>query len=233
MKFRRLQPHYQPEVTPLLSQLPETAMDPDSIHDAPLYLPSSLPPEILKKCSRRLVLVEKELRIGQCRDSLSYLRTKLNAQARLLKHKYVNARGQGPNTRSLGLINRVNTKTNAAASRYRHAFAMLRILDWSTSGGSEWRSEFFELKLQDVRGLSVAELPDAPTQEHAEQLQARSLLNGGVPPEGNRTVSWIWRGSLKDSSEGQGVQDEYGEGLWFRFSHISCSLMEAVYRVPS
>jgi hypothetical protein len=33
--------------------------------------------------------METELRIGQCRDSLAQLRTKLNAQARLLKHKYI------------------------------------------------------------------------------------------------------------------------------------------------
>jgi hypothetical protein len=74
--------------------------------------------------------------------------------------------------------------------------------------------EFLELRNQDVRGLSDAELPDAPTQERAEELQARSLLNGGGVPEGNRTVSWIWRGSLRSSSGDQGEQDEFGEG-WF------------------
>ena len=212
----------------MLTQLPTTDTEPDAIHNAALHLPSSLPLEILKRCSQRLVLMEKELRVGQCRDALAQLRTKLNARARLLKHKYVNIRGQLPNTRALGLVKDVNVKIDAAATRYRNALTMLRALDRTASGGSEWRSEFFELGPQDVRGLSTAELPDAPTQERAEQLQARRLLNGGVVPEGNRTISWIWRGSLKGSSEGQGMQDEYGEGWLSLLIHIRCSLTSYV-----
>ena len=154
--------------------------------------------------------MEKELRIGQCCDSLTQLRTKLNTQACLLKHKYINIRHQAPNTRSWNLLNRVNAKIEAIATKYCHAFARLQVLDQGS--GSEWRWEFFELRSQDVHGLSEAELPSALTRECAEELQARSLLNGGVVPEGNCTVSWIWRGSLKGGLEDQGGQDEYGEG---------------------
>jgi hypothetical protein len=154
--------------------------------------------------------METELRIGQCRDSLAQLRTKLNAQARLLKHKYVNVRHQVPNTRSRNLLNRVNAKLTTFAAKYRHAFASLQALDQDKE--SEWREEFFELRTQDVRGLAQAELPSAPTQERAEELQARSLLNGGAVPEGDRTVSWIWRGSFRGDLGDQSSQDEYGEG---------------------
>jgi len=216
MKFRQLQVQYQPEVTPLLIQLPTNDTDPDVIHDAPLYLPSSLPPGTLIKCSERLVSMEIELRIGQCRDSLTQLRTKLNAQARLLKHKYVNIRHQAPNTRSQDLLKRINAKIESIANKYRYAFAMLQALD--QRGGYEWRSEFLELRNQDVRGLSQAELPKAPTQERAEELQARTLLKGEVVPEGNRTVSWIWRGSLKENLEYQDEHEEYGEGWQFSFN---------------
>lgn len=211
MKFRHLQAQYQPEVVPLLDQLSPTDTDPSVIHDTPLYLPSSLPPEILNKCSPRLVLMETELRIGQCRDSLSQLRTKLNAQARLLKHKYVNIRHQVQNTRSRNLLKRVNAKIDAVATKYRQVFAALQALDQCDA--SEWRLEFHELRNQDVRGLSEAELPKAPTRERAEELQARTLLSKDTIPEGNRTVSWIWRGSLREDSEGLTGQDEYGEGL--------------------
>ena len=162
--------------------------------------------------------MEKDLRVGQCRDSLVQIRTKLTAQARLLKYKFVHVRHQVPNTRSQGLINRINMKIEAIATKYCHALTALQALDWC--GRSEWRSEFLELRKQDVRCLSQAELPDAPTQERAEQLHARTLLNGGAVPEGNRTVSWIWRGSLKDGSEDRGRQDEYGEGWSFFFDHI-------------
>jgi hypothetical protein len=215
VKFHQLQTNYQPEVTPLLSQLPPNVsaagLEVDSVQDAPLLLPSSLPPEVLSKCSKRLVLMEKELHIGQCRDCLSQIRTKLTAQARLLKHKYINIRNTTPNTRSRGLVNRVVMKVEVLAARYDHALKMLRALDLSDS--SKWRSEFFQLGPQDLRCMGEAQLPSAPTKERAEELRTRSLLNGGVMPEGNRTVSWIWRGSLKDTFEGRVGEKEYGEGL--------------------
>ena len=198
----------------MISKSPVTDIDLNDIADTPLHLSSLLPPEILTDCSPRLVSMEKDLRIGQCRDSLVQLRTKLSAQARLIKYKRVNVRHQVPNTRSKNLINRINTKIGAAATKYRRAFMALQALD--QCGSSEWCSEFLELKTQDVRGLSEAALPDAATQERAVELQARTLLNGGAVPEGNRTVSWIWRGSLKSGSEDEGGHDEYGEG-WSSF----------------
>jgi len=150
--------------------------------------------------------MERELRIGQCRDTLAQLRTKLTAQARLLKHKYVHVRNQNPNTRFRGVMNRNTTKIEAVIAKYRHAFAMLKILD--PQGRSGWGPEFLELRKQDIRYLSEAELPAASTPSRADELYARTLLNGGVSPEGNRTVSWIWRGSFRGGCE------EHGEGSW-------------------
>lgn len=213
VKFRQLQAQYQPEVILLLAQLPVNDIDIDTIHEASLNLPSSLPPDFLSKCSRRLVSMETELRIGQCRDSLVQLRTKLTAKARLLKYKYVHVRHQAPNTRSRNSLGRINAKIETHVLRYRHAFMTLRALD--PHGKFGWRSEFLELQNQDVRGLSQAELPDAPTQARAEQLQARSLLSGNVVPEGNRTVSWIWRGSLKENCRSFDTQNEFNEGQAF------------------
>ena len=200
---------------PLLAKLPMADIEAGTIQDAPLYLPSSLPPETLSKCSKRLVSMETELRIGQCRDSLIQLRTKLNAQARLLKYKYVHVRHQAPNTRSRNLLNSINKKIEVVSSRYCHAFVMLQALD--PHRVYKWDSEFLKLRKQDVRGLSQAALPDAPTQERMETFQARTLLSGNVIPEGNRTVSWIWRGSLLGNSEGQNGQNEFSEGL----SHLN------------
>jgi hypothetical protein len=164
--------------------------------------------------------METELRIGQCRDSLTQLRTKLSAKARLLKHKFIHVRHQAPNTRSRNLLNRIEAKINIFAAKYDHAFAALQTLD--PKGTFGWGLDFEALGKQDLRCLSEAELPDAPTRERAEQLQARSLLNGGVVPEGNRKVSWIWRGSLADvsvDSDAPGIntpdadaRNEFGEG---------------------
>ena len=91
---------------------------------------------------------------------------------------------------------------------------MLQALDQHEE--AEWRSEFLELRNLDVCGLSEVELPDMPTRERAEELQARALLSGNIMPEGNQTVSWIWRGSLKGSFE-DNAQDEYGEGRFSLF----------------
>ena len=211
VKFRRLQVRYQPEVVSLLAQLPETSMGVDAIQDVPLFLPSSLPRDILINCSKRLVSMETELRIGQCHDSLVQLRTNLTSQARLLKYKYIHVRHQASNTRSRNLLNRINTEIETAATKYRHAFAALGALD--PEGTFGWCSELLELRRQDVRGISQPELPNAPTRERAEELQRRSLLNGKVVPEGNRTVSWIWRGSLKGDSGTQGRPKGCDEGL--------------------
>ena len=212
VKFRQLQVRYQPETAFLIARLSAIDGDVDTIQDTPLYLPSSLPPEILPKCSKRLVSMETELRAAQCRDSLTQLQTQLSAQARLSKYKFVHVRHQKPNTRSRNSIGRVGAKIEVLATKYRSAFMTLSTLD--PLGKTGWRSEFLELRNQDIRALSEAELPNAPTQARARQLQARSLLGGGVVPEGNRTVSWIWRGSLR----GLDPHEEFGEGSRILFS---------------
>ena len=152
IKFRQLQMRYQPEVVVLLARLPETGTDDDGVQAIPLYLPSSLPPELLSKSSKRLVSMETELRIGQCRDALAQLRTKLTAQSRLLKYKYIHVRHQASNTRSRNLLNRVNVKIEMTATKYRHALTTLKVLD--PEGKLRWHSEFLKLRSQDVRGLS-------------------------------------------------------------------------------
>lgn len=210
VKFRQLQAQYQPEVALLLAHLPLTDTDIDAIQDTPLHLPSSLPSDVLSKCSKRLISMETDLRVGQCRDSLAQLHTKLTAQARLLKHKYIHVRHQAPNTRSRNSLGRINVKIQVLADKYRHAFTALGVLD--PCGKSGWEEDFLELRNQDVRGLSQAELPDAPSQARAKELQARSLLRGNIVPEGNRTVSWIWRGSLKENTKDVDAQNEFNEG---------------------
>ena len=142
--------------------------------------------------------------------TLIQLCTKPSARAHLLKYKYVNARHQAPNTHSKNLVNRVNSKIEAIVTKYRHVFAMLQALDKCEE--AEWHSEFLVLRNQDVHGLSEMELPNIPSLEHVEELQARSLLSGNIIPEGNRTVSWIWRGSLQGSFRDQSGEDEYGKG---------------------
>lgn len=77
-KFRDVQAMYQPELATIA-----TPPDDDTV-DTPLYLPSSLLPEVRAKCAPRLVQMEKELRLGQCEDTLSSIRLNLHSRSRIL-----------------------------------------------------------------------------------------------------------------------------------------------------
>ena len=83
-----------------------------------------------------------------------------------------------------------------------------------------------------MQGLSQTELPAAPTQEHAEELQVRTLLSNNVIPKGNQMVLWMSRDSLTDNIEGQDGLNKYGKGLQLSFNHPYCLLMITT-RVPS
>ena len=150
--------------------------------------------------------MEKDLRLGQCHDALSSLRLNLHSRSRLLKDKYVNVRHQGPNTRSLALINRVNTQISSAAERYNIAHSALNALD--PDPAAQWRTALLVLHTKDIRGVSEPSLPDHQDPERANAALKRMLLSGGAFPEGNHTPSWIWRGAPTSADAVSG----YNEG---------------------
>jgi hypothetical protein len=199
VKFRELQRVYQPEV----DFAPPSPND-DVVNDS-LSLPSSLSSDAREKCSRKLVAMEKDLRLGQCHDALSSLRLHLHSKSRLLKDKYVNVRHQGPNTKSRELLNRVSTRIRTATDRYNTAYSALSALD--TDPGARWRAELLVLRAEDVRGISEPSMPNHPDPERATAILARTLLSGGVFPEGSHVPSWIWRGAPTNT----GAVDGYNE----------------------
>jgi len=153
--------------------------------------------------------METDLRLGQCYDALDSLRILLHSKSRLLKDKYVNVRHQGPNTRSREFIGRVSSRISVAADRYTAAYVALDALD--TDPTAEWRTTFRPLHTSDIRGMSDPSLPDDPDPERASAILARTLLKGGAYPEGNHTLSWIWRGAPTS----EGAVSGYNEGLPF------------------
>lgn len=202
LKFRQLQLFFQPEVTPMFTSqgTPPSATtqdDGDDIQNASLLLPSSMPPDILAKTSPKLLRMERDLRLGQCQDALSQLREHLHSRARILKDKYVNVRHQVPNTRSNSLLDRVSVKVDASVSKYNAAYTSLLALD--SDPNAKWRSELQPLHQHDIRSMSDAEKPVT--------AMGRDLLPGGVPPEGSRTLSWIWRGAHNDASSTPGFHE--------------------------
>ena len=199
-KLRQLQQVYQPE-------LRLTPLSPDNdVPNIPLFLPSSLPPDTQSK-SPKLAMMEKDLRLGQCSDALDSLRIHLHSKTGLLKDKYVNVRHQGPNTRSREFIGRVSSRISVAVDRYIAAYSALDVLDANST--AKWRTEFRPLHTNNICGVSEPSLPDHPDPKHASAILARTLLNGGAYPEGNHTVSWIWRGAPTSNGAASG----YNEGL--------------------
>lgn len=201
LKLHELQAIYQPELR-LVPPSPN-----DDILDVPLSVPSSLSPDIRSKCSPKLAVMESELRLGQCHDSLSSLRHQLHSRSRLLKDKYVNVRSQGPNTKSQALLKRVSAHISTAADRYRTAYSALDALD--TGHEAQWRTELFVLHKRDIRAISEPVMPSHPDPRRASAILARTLLSGGVSPEGNHAPSWIWRGAPTSDDAVSG----YNEGL--------------------
>ena len=179
-----------------LSTLPSTTAqdDEDNVQNSSLLFPSSLPQDILAETSPKLVRTERDLRLGQCQDALSQLHHHLNSRAQILKDKYINVCHQVPNTRSRNLLDCVLTKVNASANKYRAAYTSLHVLD--PDANAEWRSELQPLHQSDLRLMSDA---DGSTVQ-STAISNCNLLPGGIPPEGNRTISWIWRDTLNDPS---------------------------------
>jgi len=201
LKFRRLQRVFQPEVIPLLASQdalssPDVQDDDNDLKNTSLYLPSSLQPDILAKTSPKLVWMERELRHGQCQDALTQLQNNLHAWAQILKDKYVNVRHQVPNTRSRSFLDHVTAKIDTSADKYRTAYAALITLD--PDPNSEWRSELRPLHQQDLRSMSEANPVVGSSTQQSTAAANRGLLPGGIPPEGSRTISWIWWGALDD-----------------------------------
>ena len=202
-KFRDLQHIYQPD----LGLIPPSPGE--DVVDVPLFLPSTLSDAARFKCPPKLVAMEKEIRLGQCYDTLSSLRHHLHSRSRLLKDKYVNVQSQGPNTKSQGLVDRTAAQISAAADRYTTAHSALKALD--TDPRAQWRAELLVLHKKDIRAISEPSPPSHPDPARASAILARTLLSGGVLPEGNRTQSWIWRGAPTSADAGGG----YNEGSFF------------------
>ena len=199
-KFRSLQAIYQPELAAV------TAPSDDDVTNVSLRLPSSLPPNARTHCAPKLVSMEKELRLGQCRDALFSLRLYLHSRSRMLKDKYLNVRHQGPNTRSRESLGRISGRISTCVDKYRAAQAALDALDPDPTAA--WRHDFLILHEKDIRGMSEPKPPNHPDPERAKAIQSRALLSGGVPPDSSHMLSWIWRGMPTGPDEATG----YNEG---------------------
>ncbi|KAM6490384.1 hypothetical protein JOM56_014148, partial [Amanita muscaria] len=133
-----------------------------------LYLPS----EIIGKASCEMNLFEYEwrLRFAQAHDALNTIRRLLILRSRLHRSKERFARGQFHNTRSVVVLNRLNSRIDYSVKQYRTTRIRLqRLAEKLLKVG--WDQSLRVLQDEDIRPL--------------DEDDGRS--------EGRRVLSWIWR----------------------------------------
>lgn len=132
-------------------------------------------------------------------------------------------------TPSRKLLNCVSARVSTCADKYNTACSALNTLNPDPS--ASWCHKFLILQAKDICGMSELKLPDHPDPEHTRVIQERTMLNGGVHPEGGQTLSWIWRGVPMGPEGTTG----YNEGLFalfppFIFLTTLCSIPTRVVK---
>lgn len=128
-------------------------------------------------CEVKLIEYEWDLRYAQASDSLHELQRLLLIRRQLYKSKEKYGSGQRHHTRSVTLIENVQTKLDRVVNKYRMTRLRLTCLA-NALAKVGWESRFRPLLDEDIRALEE---------------------DDGIS-EGRRTFTWIWRtGSVGDS----------------------------------
>jgi hypothetical protein len=168
----------------------------------PLFLPSDISQRSI--CDDKLRRHEWSLRLAQAHDALTDIRHNLRLRSHLYKHKDRFSRGQKANTRSRGLITRVEDRIESAADKYDVARKALEKLS-PILGETGWEGEFKVLnRKEDLRGLTEAGYGQSDgTPAHSNVEVWRSLTDTRKrQSEGRRKLSWIWLTSGVDMDAG-------------------------------
>ncbi|KAF9541213.1 hypothetical protein CPC08DRAFT_756183 [Agrocybe pediades] len=113
-------------------------------------------------------------------------------------------RGRHTNTRSQGIVDRMQAKVANAAECYRKGREALVSLS-DLLGKVGWERDLLELKPEDVRPLSDDEAVREKQRRKDKKKEPKSVVSSefgynvtALVSEGHRTVSWIWRQSGGD-----------------------------------
>ncbi|KAG2117623.1 hypothetical protein DEU56DRAFT_874102 [Suillus clintonianus] len=172
----QIQMLYIPSVARLrayTSDTEDTTLE-EPVHTIKLWMPSAVVKAGMS-CDVNLCNIEWKLRCAQAHDGLQELRQHLRLKRHLTGFKKNWLTGQRAHTRSRAVIDTVQAKIDAAATKYRTAWralddladALLRL---------DWEIEFPKLEDEHIRGMTEAQA-------------------GGLVSEGRRfvAVSWIWK----------------------------------------
>jgi hypothetical protein len=145
-----------------------------------LYLPSSIcQSDRVNVCDLRLMKAEWMLWVPQANDSLDALRDGLRVRSFLYMDKDRFQRGQHANTRSRGVIARVEAKIAAAAATYTASRNALISLS-TPLGQVGCETSFPHLKPSDIRGLV-----DPEDQSRNRHVPGQKRSSKTVPSEGH------------------------------------------------
>jgi len=207
-KWREIQEIYMPSITKYLAQ----SISPDDEDQffkypetIPLYLPSSLPADVMSTVPSKFIEIEKRLRISQADDSLSDLRRFLRITMGLwdYKHSHVGP-SQRYGTRVYSSISSYREKVNRCSNCYRAARHALSILD----PGGTWVTRLRELKSTDIRP-PVRDMDKVPKPK-SKRRHVTSGMTRKDPEasEGRRALSWIWLVVQPGIAESEGENEE-------------------------
>ncbi|KAJ6461615.1 hypothetical protein DFH09DRAFT_1114237, partial [Mycena vulgaris] len=161
--------------------------DDEQVERLPLFLPSALTDAQRQvEPVKTLSVIEDELRDAQCGMALLRLRNQLHIKSRLLTYKEIQARNQGPNTRSRSVVETNESKIRLHSEKYQMAWDAKRRLNGGTPEAVGWRI----LRPEDIRCMEDAEEIARGAAKRREQAERRRRREeelrdyGELPPAG-------------------------------------------------
>jgi hypothetical protein len=223
-KWREVQLAYIPNLGSLVANTASKLLSQSlTAEDVPLFLPSSLSPNLQNTPEISKTLVhEIRLRIAQADDALADIRHHLRIIAGLWQFKKVNISGTGnrPNTRMRSLFNRFNHRMRQSVLRYRAARSALLAAKLPVEG-QHWEDRLNDLKDSDVRGPGKDDF----------YLQEPGKANYGAS-KGRYEMSWIWLvPQSKSEADASSSEQVFDEGLRVEWSKSQARKMRWVEEV--
>ena len=183
---------YMPEVAAMHTRADRAASNTSleiAPFDLPLYLPSSLPSQII--CLPILQQHECKLCEAQALEALDELCDHLCLRTHMYKYKDKNIVGQRAITQCQNIITGIQDKVNASTTKYCTAHTALVKLSSCCSENQEWWRRLLPLDPEDIQVLK---------DDEEGQLT------------GNWTLSWIWKVvGVGGDADDEGLQ----EGQYF------------------
>ncbi|KAJ7790263.1 hypothetical protein B0H14DRAFT_2626209 [Mycena olivaceomarginata] len=182
--LRDLQATYTPVAILALGQRENVPAD-EQPENIPLFLPSGLTPtQHVGETVAGLAAIESSLRDVQLSSSLELLRHKLQVKSRLVTYKSLQARAQGANTRSKGIVDRNECKIWLHSEKYQMAWEAKRSLVGGDAEAVGWKKLLKEdiRCMQDAEELAKSEQKRRAQEERCHQWEDALRREGELPP---------------------------------------------------